>query len=199
MVSPQKGMQLLRHGGGRMKTAFIAAHLQARETKRGRYLGVCPAHGDRHESLAVSEGKNGRTLLKCWAGCSLNAILSAASLKLSDLFANTEPISSGDWQALQRRLAVALVWQEAYVVVTREAFDRERHSWLQVSRLGAELARLSDLDPIAIELTEQFHAACRDFAEAEQEFQRLLAWRQPHLSATQFVKTPGQGMVDAAA
>jgi hypothetical protein len=182
-----------------MKTAFIAAHLQARETKKGRYLGLCPAHGDRHESLAVSEGKNGCTLLYCWAGCSLNAILSAAGLKLSDLFADSKPISAAERKILERKSASAEVWQHAYITVTREAFDRERLLWLQVNSLGAQLARLSDSDPTVAEITEQFHAACRDFAKAEQESQRLLAWRRPQKAPARSLTPSSEGMADVAA
>jgi hypothetical protein len=31
---------------------------------------MCPAHDDRAPSLSISEGDDGRTLLKCHAGCS---------------------------------------------------------------------------------------------------------------------------------
>lgn len=181
-----------------MKTPLVAEFLNARSAGRGRFSALCPAHPDRSPSLAISEGTNGCTLLKCWAGCSLDAILAAAGLKLSDLFANTDPISRDAWQVLQRRRVTAEAWQQAYVTVTREAFDQERQAWQQVNSLGAELARLSDSDPTAIEITERFHAACGDFAKAEQESRRLLTWRLPH-TAPQKVKTSGQGMVDVAA
>ena len=41
------------------------------------YTARCPAHDDRRNSLSVSEGENGRTLLYCHAGCSFEQIVAA--------------------------------------------------------------------------------------------------------------------------
>ena len=46
----------------------------------------CPSHEDRHASLSVAEGNDGRALLKCFAGCTAEAIVAAIGLELSDLF-----------------------------------------------------------------------------------------------------------------
>ena len=45
----------------------------------------CPAHKDRKPSLTVSEGDDGRALVRCHAGCSFEAIVSAIGLIASDL------------------------------------------------------------------------------------------------------------------
>ncbi|MDA0591221.1 MAG: hypothetical protein O2820_10250 [Planctomycetota bacterium] len=54
----------------------------------------CPAHEDKNPSLSVTEGDDGRVLLKCWAGCSFEEILNAAGLKKSDLFPRPDRNSS---------------------------------------------------------------------------------------------------------
>jgi hypothetical protein len=46
----------------------------------------CPAHEDRSPSLTVAAGKDGRILLHCQAGCSIDAICSALGVDLADLF-----------------------------------------------------------------------------------------------------------------
>ncbi|MCG3198352.1 MAG: DNA primase [bacterium] len=46
----------------------------------------CPSHGDSTPSLSISEGADGRALLKCHAGCELGSILSTINLKATDLF-----------------------------------------------------------------------------------------------------------------
>jgi hypothetical protein len=46
----------------------------------------CPAHEDRNASLSVSEGDDGRALVKCHAGCDTSAVLAAIDLKLANLF-----------------------------------------------------------------------------------------------------------------
>jgi len=35
----------------------------------------CPAHEDRTPSLSIAEGDGGRVLVKCFAGCSAEAIV----------------------------------------------------------------------------------------------------------------------------
>jgi hypothetical protein len=49
----------------------------------------CPAHEDDTASLSIAEGKDGCVLLKCHAGCELDAILAAVKKTRSDLFPKT--------------------------------------------------------------------------------------------------------------
>ncbi len=53
----------------------------------------CPAHDDRSPSLSIAEGDDGRTLVKCHAGCKVEAICAAVDLSVVDLMptANTLP------------------------------------------------------------------------------------------------------------
>ena len=46
----------------------------------------CPAHVDNNPSLHVGKGHDGRTLIKCFAGCSIHSILRASSLIFRDLY-----------------------------------------------------------------------------------------------------------------
>jgi hypothetical protein len=46
----------------------------------------CPAHEDDRPSLSVGVGEDGRVLLRCFAGCQVDAILAALHLEVSDLF-----------------------------------------------------------------------------------------------------------------
>jgi hypothetical protein len=56
-----------------------------RKTPSG-FTARCPSHDDRHASLSISEGDDGRVLVHCHAGCDLDAVLQAIELVLSDLF-----------------------------------------------------------------------------------------------------------------
>lgn len=49
----------------------------------------CPAHEDKSNSLSVTEGKNGRVLLKCHAGCTTEKICGALGITVADLFSET--------------------------------------------------------------------------------------------------------------
>ncbi len=50
------------------------------------WIARCPAHEDKHPSLSVSEGSDGRPLIYCHAGCGIEAITMALGLALKDLF-----------------------------------------------------------------------------------------------------------------
>ncbi len=56
----------------------------------------CPAHDDRSPSLSVAEGDDGRALVKCHAGCKVEAICMAVGLSVVDLMptADTQPTPS---------------------------------------------------------------------------------------------------------
>ena len=51
-----------------------------------KWKACCPAHDDKHPSLAINETSEGVILLKCWAGCTAKEIVSAIGLELRDLF-----------------------------------------------------------------------------------------------------------------
>jgi hypothetical protein len=61
-------------------------------TPRGSgWKACCPVasahkHGDQTPSLDLGEGDDGRVLLKCYAGCSAQAIVEALGLTLRNLF-----------------------------------------------------------------------------------------------------------------
>lgn len=49
------------------------------------YKASCPAHDDKKPSLSVTEGNDGRVLLNCHAGCTIEAVVEAMGLGLPDL------------------------------------------------------------------------------------------------------------------
>jgi hypothetical protein len=56
-----------------------------RRSGRG-WVAKCPAHADRSPSLSIAEGDEGRTLVRCFAGCDVTDVLAAIGLSLADLF-----------------------------------------------------------------------------------------------------------------
>jgi putative DNA primase/helicase len=50
------------------------------------WQACCPGHEDRHASLSVHTGTDGRLLLHCHAGCDLEHILDAMRIDVKDLF-----------------------------------------------------------------------------------------------------------------
>lgn len=52
----------------------------------GQYTARCPAHDDREPSLSIGEGTDGKALVKCHAGCPVEAVVAALGLSMADLF-----------------------------------------------------------------------------------------------------------------
>ena len=55
----------------------IAAGLGKPRDHGDGYMACCPAHDDKNPSLSLSTGQNGRTVWKCFAGCSQEAVQDA--------------------------------------------------------------------------------------------------------------------------
>ena len=64
----------------------VLDRLESVRQSNGSWKALCPAHDDREPSLSVSEGDDGRALLKCFAGCENADIVAELGLKMSDLF-----------------------------------------------------------------------------------------------------------------
>ena len=70
---------------GRVLQALEVAGCAPRPSGPG-WKARCPAHDDRTPSLSIAAGKDGRVLLRCWAGCETLAVLGALGLSWADLF-----------------------------------------------------------------------------------------------------------------
>ena len=55
-------------------------------TGSGHWDARCPAHDDHRQSLSVTEGDDGRVLLRCHAGCPTESVVAAMDLTMADLF-----------------------------------------------------------------------------------------------------------------
>jgi hypothetical protein len=65
----------------------VVRHFDGVQKASNGWAALCPIHGDKNPSLAITEGDDGRTLLFCH-GCSndAEAIAKAVGLEWSDLF-----------------------------------------------------------------------------------------------------------------
>jgi putative DNA primase/helicase len=51
---------------------------------------ICPAHKDEQASLSITEGKDGKVLMHCFAGCKTESIVEAMGLKMADIMPPVE-------------------------------------------------------------------------------------------------------------
>ena len=89
---------------------------RVRETTPGKWRARCPAHDSQSLTLAIAE-IDGRTLIKCFAGCETEAILRAVDLSFADLFdqalGNHKFAARSSWNA---RDVLDLVLIETHVI-----------------------------------------------------------------------------------
>lgn len=64
---------------------FVSRLDKARFTGHGHGIARCPAHDDRMPSLTFREGDDGRVLVHCFGGCSVEQVVAAVGLTLSDI------------------------------------------------------------------------------------------------------------------
>jgi hypothetical protein len=140
----------------------LAALLKARPTGRGQWQAQCPAHPDRSPSLSIRDGQDGRVLVHCFAGCTLEQILVALKVQKRDLFAGPPP--SAEQLAAARAAQIAHEQAARIERKTRHAaIERLKKLEAIVEALGAKLAR----DPENEALARAFHQACDLLHQAE--------------------------------
>jgi hypothetical protein len=149
----------------------IAELLHGRHVGGGRWMMRCPAHRDRSPSLSIREGRDGRVLLMCFAGCTLTDILRVAGLRMRDLFQGLPPSP-----AEQRKTAAARDAQQREIKFRNCAVGTlsDDVRWLHIAAtwLGAKLASTAENDPVEDTLAQQYHATLGRLREAEGELAR---------------------------
>jgi putative DNA primase/helicase len=64
----------------------VLNRLESVQAQNGHFMALCPAHADRHRSLSVSEGEDGRVLIKCFTGCNFEDVVAAMGMETTDLY-----------------------------------------------------------------------------------------------------------------
>lgn len=70
-----------------MKVDIVLSHLnKVRKTSKESWVACCPSHEDKSPSLTIRELDDGRVLLHCFAGCSVEEVLASVGLTFDALF-----------------------------------------------------------------------------------------------------------------
>ena len=67
-------------------TDLIAKLDRVKEKRSGNWVACCPAHKDKHPSMTIAELSDGRVLVHCFAGCSVEEILNSVGLDFDALY-----------------------------------------------------------------------------------------------------------------
>ena len=92
------------YGTGEFTTPLETVLAKLENVKRNGHgwTARCPGHEDRHNSFTVSEGDDGRALLRCHAGCDTERIVAALGLEMRDLFPDSSRGGGGGYPPTQR-------------------------------------------------------------------------------------------------
>jgi hypothetical protein len=144
-----------------MRASKLAELMRAHRVGTNRWQARCPAHADSSPSLSIREGRDGRVLLHCFAGCDTKVILGTLKLKAADLFAGPPPSRT--------QLALMKSQRDA-----QEAADRLRRRWLlEASDEERRWGRIGDkLMKLLLRTNAESTAAAYHFAlEKEREWE----------------------------
>jgi hypothetical protein len=79
-------------------------------------MACCPAHEDKSASLGIRHGEDCKTLIKCFAGCSVHEVVGAIGLEISDLFPPRESHGKPERRPFPAMDALRAIAFEALVV-----------------------------------------------------------------------------------
>lgn len=72
--------------GGEPVQNVLSRLESVKPTGAGKWAARCPGHDDKHASLSIAQGDDGRVLLHCHAGCAPVEICQVVGLRMGDLF-----------------------------------------------------------------------------------------------------------------
>lgn len=81
---------MMAHDGNSPLWRVLGCLDDSPKKSRSGYEARCPAHEDRHRSLSIGLGDDGRVLLDCHTGCSTDNVLAAMGLDWADLFEKSQ-------------------------------------------------------------------------------------------------------------
>jgi hypothetical protein len=106
----------------------LLAKLPGAKKAGNSWSACCPAHEDRKASLSVSEGRDGRALVICHVGCTIEAIVSAVGLTVRDLMPEPNgpaPIRNG----MSKAAALAFPTPEAAIAALERCHGPRSALW----------------------------------------------------------------------
>lgn len=128
-------------GGGTVKLQQLLGSLQkVRRTAKDQWVACCPAHADKNPSMTVKAASD-TILIHCFAGCSIQEILGAVGMDVSDLYPDHDRHTKP--QHLSARAALECVSFEALVVLATAGTMKSRPiTSEEMSRLATAAGRI---------------------------------------------------------
>ncbi len=135
------------------------------------WVARCPAHDDQHASLSVGQGDDGRWLLHCHAGCTVDAVVDALGIDTRDLFPTRNNAPRPD------RQIVAIYNYDGVFEVVR--YDPKDFRQRRPDGRGGYIWNMKGLTPRLYRLNDVTGRETVIVAEGEKDVDRLWALDRP--------------------
>jgi DNA primase len=90
------------------------------------WVACCPAHNDKSPSLAVRELDDGRVLVHCFGGCSVEEVLDSVGMTFDDLFPERAENRKGEARPFAAADVLRMISFESVVVAASASTMRQR-------------------------------------------------------------------------
>ena len=141
----------------------LVSHLEGVRKSGNGYSAKCPAHEDRHASLTLSTGNDGRALVKCQAGCATRDIVAAIGLTMADLFPPREakPTSGKVYTNGSGRVVALYDYRDAEgeVVARKTRYEPKGFRQSRPDGNGGWISNLDGVTPPLYRLPELLNSA----------------------------------------
>lgn len=118
---------------------FLSRLDKVRQTGPDSWMACCPAHEDKSASLSIRHADD-KTLIHCFAGCSVHEVVSAIGLEICDLFPPRESHGKPERRPFPAMDALRGIAFEALVVSAAASALLAGHPFTQVDRERLSLA-----------------------------------------------------------
>lgn len=112
---------------------------KVRQSGPDSWMACCPAHDDKSASLSIRHADE-KTLIHCFAGCSVHKVVGAIGLEISDLFPPRESYGKPERRPFPAMDALRGIAFEALVVSAAASALLAGHPFTQVDRERLSMA-----------------------------------------------------------
>lgn len=147
------------------------------------YTACCPAHDDTHSSLSIAEGNDGKILINCFAGCSIENICDSLGISVSDLFTEFQ---NSEERLTSKRTTYPYQNEEGNTLFSKiriePGFNGNTKSfyWERLDETGRIVKNLNDCRKVLYRLPALLKAISKDktifLVEGEKDAEKLIEY-----------------------
>ena len=142
---------------------LVLAKLTLVKEANGGWMARCPAHKDGTPSLSVNEGRDGRVVLNCFAGCKAPDIVRAIGLEMSDLFPPKAPSYAPPPPASSSKKQIAATYPylapDGSLLFEVVRYEPKGFAQRRPNGMGGWDYSLGDVEPVLYRLPDVLEAA----------------------------------------